>query len=296
MNRFSLKQHYIPTLVTAVWLGMQGLAMAATEALDWNMENQANVTCIYGEITVLVTIPHLYYCGAQWGGVGGYCGIQHLSPTDRRTIFSIWDTSPTLHPRVTEADPQTKYSRFGGEGEGAHTHFPWDWKIGETFRFFLQKQPEVPRNATETRFYIRNREEKWRHVSTISSPNGKHNRATTFRDVCSWIENIGGQANAVKPKVALYGLWIGSDPDHLVHLTRSGGESGSGRWGQLHGVYFLAEGSAPELTTAFAALEAKYGKPVFGVDGKELPAIPRKPLTASLIKELKTLPRAPAVQ
>ena len=296
MNNLTQKKHSLFTLVLGAWLGVQGHAMAATEALNWDMEDQTNVTCIYGEITVLATIPHLYYCGAQWGGVGGYCGIQHLSPTDRRTIFSMWDTSPTLHPKVTEADPKTEYCRFTGEGEGAHTHMLWDWKLGETFHFFLQKQPQIPRNATETRFYIRDQEGKWRHVSTISSPNGKHNRATSFRDVCSWIENIGGQANPAKPKIALYSLWIGSSPDRLVHLTRSGGESGSGRWGQLHGVYFLAEGSASELSTAFAKLEPHYGKPVFGMDGQELPPIPQKPIPVSVVQELKRLPRAPAVQ
>jgi hypothetical protein len=82
-------------------------------------------------------MPGFYYSSAVWwpGSVaGGYCGIQHNRPTERRTIFSIWDTSPTWHPAITEADRRTYFGRFGGEGEGGHTHMLWDWRE----RFSLQ--------------------------------------------------------------------------------------------------------------------------------------------------------------
>jgi hypothetical protein len=79
---------------------------AQAQHLWWNLEGQKDATCLYGEITVLATHPCIYYCGANWHPgepAGGYCGIQHNSETERRTIFSIWDTNPTLHPKVTEA-------------------------------------------------------------------------------------------------------------------------------------------------------------------------------------------------
>ena len=86
--------------------------------LWWNLEGQRDATCLYGEITVLATAPGIYYCGANWHPgepAGGYCGIQHNGIRERRTIFSIWDTSPQLHPTTTEADPRTIFNRFGGE-------------------------------------------------------------------------------------------------------------------------------------------------------------------------------------
>jgi hypothetical protein len=278
-----------------LWLGAGERTFAATEALNWNTRGQPNITCIYGEITVLASIPSIYFCGAQWDGVGGYCGIQHNSPTERRTIFSIWDTAPTLRPRVTAADKETVFNRFGGEGEGAHTHMIWNWKYGETFRFFLQKRPGATPSTTDTRYYIFDPARQWRHSATINSPNGDKNRGTTFDGVVSWIENFGDfQATAATPKIALYSLWVGDSVDGLKHLTRSGGASGSGRWGQLRSAYFLAEGSPEQLAKAFAKLEPQYGQPIFGVDGKELPPIPAKPLPAELIKELKRLPNATA--
>jgi hypothetical protein len=89
--------------------------------LWWDLEDQRDATCLYGNITVLATHPAIYYCGANWHPgepAGGYCGIQHNGPQERRTIFSIWDTSAQLHPTITEADPYTVFGRFGGEGEG----------------------------------------------------------------------------------------------------------------------------------------------------------------------------------
>jgi hypothetical protein len=50
---------------------------------------------------------------------------------------------------VTQADPKTIIKHFGGEGEGAHTHMVWDWQVGETFKFFVQKQPGAEPGTTD---------------------------------------------------------------------------------------------------------------------------------------------------
>ena len=98
---------------------------APAQHLWWNLMGMHNATCIYGEITVLATHPGIYYCGANWHPgepAGGYCGIQHNGPAEKRTIFSIWDTAPELHPKVTVADAKTIFNRFGGEGTGAYAY------------------------------------------------------------------------------------------------------------------------------------------------------------------------------
>src|SRR5262245_5138626 len=239
---------------------------APAQHLWWNTEKQPDAVCLYGEITVLATHPAIYYCGANWHPgepAGGYCGIQHNSETERRTIFSIWDTTPALHPKVTEADSQTIFNRFGGEGEGAHTHMPWDWKPGEMFEFFVQKQPGEALDTTDTRFYIVDRAaKKWRHISTINSPNGGKKSVETIGGggLASFLENFRGKEKEI-PKLATYRLWLGSDVDTLKCLTRAGGD---GTWGQLNDAYFLAEGERAQLDSVFASIEKQYGKPAFG--------------------------------
>jgi hypothetical protein len=282
-------------LFTAFYLSL-ACSPAPAQHLWWNLEGEQNAKCLYGEITVLATHTTIYYCGANWHPgepAGGYCGIQHNDPKERRTIFSIWDTSPEMHPKVTAADPATVFGRFGGEGEGGHTHMPWPWKAADTFQFFVRKQPGTKPDSTACQYYIYDREAKgWRHGATITSPNGGHKSVATLGGgINSFLENFSGHDREI-PKLALYQLWLGKDLDHMKCLTRAVGD---GKWGELHGAYFLAEGDDARLKAEFTKLEPKYGKPEFGGKGKELDPIPDRPLAADLIKVLGKLPAAKAV-
>ena len=270
---------------------------AQAQHLWWNLEDQRDATCLYGNITVLATDPGIYYCGANWHPgepAGGYCGIQHNGPRECRTIFSIWDTSPRLHPRVTEADPSTVFGRFGGEGEGGHTHMLLAWKVGERFQFFVQKRPEINRDSTDTRYYFRAAGQgEWRHAATISSPTGgQRSVATIGGGLNSFLENFAGNDRST-PKLALYRLWLGSSVDTLRPLTRARGD---GAWGRFHDSYFLAEGTQERLNKVFLEVESKYGKPEFGAQGRLLGPISNEAVPAEVIRELKRLPRAESVQ
>ena len=266
---------------------------ASAQHLWWDLTGSGAQTCLYGEITVLATHETTYYCGANWHPgepAGGYCGIQHNEPTERRTIFSIWDTSPTLHPKVTEADPITVAGRFGGEGEGGHTHALWEWKTNETFQFYVTKQPGTNADTTDAKYYVFDRTaKKWRHLATINCPNGGQTSVTTLGGgVNSFLENFSGQDGDV-PRLAIYRLWMGSDADHLACLTKAVGD---GKWGELHDAYFLAAGTKENLDATFARLEATCGKPAFGGEGINLPLLTDRPLSKKLIKQLKHLPQA----
>jgi hypothetical protein len=219
----------IALIVVAVSLSC---GRAKAQHLWWDVKGQDDATCLYGEIAPLATHDGIYYCGANWHPgepAGGYCGIQHNSPQERRTIFSIWDTSPKLRPTVTEADEKTIFNRFGGEGEGAHTHAVWNWQVGETFRFFLQKQTGRDPNMTDARYYVYAPKQKaWLHMATISSPNGDERSTKSVAHVgggglASFLENFAGHDRAV-PKLALYRLWLGKDVDSLRCLTRAAGD------------------------------------------------------------------------
>ena len=270
---------------------------ASAQHLWWNLEGQTDATCLYGEVRVLATHPAIYYCGANWHPgepAGGYCGIQHNGPEERRNIFSIWDTSAELHPKITEADPQTVHGRFGGEGEGGHTHMLWPWKTNETFQFFVQKQPGSKPDTTDCRFYIYDpKKPGWRHVATIVNPDGGHKSVATIGGgINSFLENFAGQHRAVA-KLATYRLWLGPSVDKLKCLTRARGD---GVWGELADCYFLAEGGTNELKTLFSGLEGTLGKPTFGSRNQALPPLTDRPVPSAVVEALKNPPRAPAVE
>ena len=295
-NRLLLARRTFHLAANAAAATLLLCATANAQHLTWNLEGQKNANCLYGEITVLATAPHIYYCGANWHPgepAGGYCGIQHNCETERRTIFSIWDTSPNLHPMVTVADTHTLINRFGGEGTGAHTHMLWPWKVGDTFQFFVNKASGKAADTTDTRYYIYDRsQKKWLHSATITNPNGGNQSVATIGGgLNSFLENVAGTDHDL-PKIALYRLWLGSSVDTMTCLTSA---TGDGTWGQLHDAYYLAEGSDGALKGVFAALEKKYGQPVQGEQGKKLEPIADSRLDRNIIGALKQLPQANGV-
>ncbi len=284
------------SLSSAIVLGLSCVS-ASAQHLWWDLAGQKDATCLYGEITVLATNPGIYFCGANWHPgepAGGYCGIQHNTAQERRTIFSIWDTTADLHPHVSESDAKTICNRFGGEGTGAHTHMIWPWQSEETFRFFVQKSPGGKPATTDARYYAYDRRQKnWLHVATIVSPIGdKVSAATLGGGLNSFLENFtGGERN--KPKLALYRLWLGPSCSKMKCLI---GAKGDGSWGVLHDAYYLAEGDADQLTRLFALLEPKYGKPASGGKDVKLPPIADQAMPPELIEALQNLPRAAATR
>jgi hypothetical protein len=263
---------------------------AFAQHLWWDVKDHPNETCLYGQITVLATHSNIYYCGANWHPgepAGGYCGIQQNSGEEHRTIFSIWDTSPTLHPVAAAGDPRTHINRFGGEGEGGHTHMIWPWKVRETFQFFVRKVPGKEPDTTEARYYIFDDEKKtWIHSATITSPNGGHKSVETIGGgLNSFLENFA-QKDPDVPKLATYRLWLGSSIGTLKSLTRA---TGDGKWGELNDAYFLAQGEDSRLEGVFSSLPKDFGKPVFGEKGKKLDPISDRPMPAGVAQSLEQI-------
>lgn len=287
---------FFSLLVGFVLLSVTGRS-ALAQHLWWSAGDQKQATCVYGQITVLLTHSSTYYCGINWHPsepAGGYCGIQHNSGDEKRTIFSIWDTSPELHPKVTEADPKTVHNRFGGEGEGGHTHMLWPWNLRETFEFCVTKTPGE-NDTTVTRYYVFDRQGgKWIHSATIVSPNGGKKEIADFSSggMASFLENFSGEDKQA-PRLAIYRLWLGTSPGDLKPLVKA---SGDGKWGTLHDAYFLAAGSMENLNLEFTKLEGDYGKPAFGGKGIKLDPISEMPVDKEVVKALKDLPKAPAAE
>lgn len=252
-------------------------------------------TAMYGEIDVLATNPAIYYCGCTWWPgkpAGGYTGIQDQGNGRHNMIFSIWDTSPTLHPSVVEADPRAVFNRFGGEGTGAHTHLDYHWELGQTYKFYVTKEPDAGGANTLARVYYKDEKtRKWVHEATISNPNDGGVSVPTFGGgLNGFLENWLGKDRAA-PKLALYRLWMGTSPKDLVSVTNA---SGDGDWGVLNGSYYLAEGDAYQLTKVIDHWRTPDGTLVRSAKRGEVLTVPSHRLPRGTERELERLPRAAA--
>jgi hypothetical protein len=271
------------------------LPAAQAQHLWWKTSDKA-ATMAYGQIVVLATHNSTYYCGLNWHPgqpAGGYCGIQDNSGTEKRTIFSIWDTTDALRPKTTAADKATFTDRFGGEGTGGHTHMLWPWNLGETFEFCVIKSPGEG-DSTDVKYYVFDRtEKKWLHSATINCPNGGLDEVKNFSSggMAAFLENFSGKDKDA-PRLALYRLWLGSKADDLKPVTACVGD---GHWGTLGNWFFMANGTDDSLKPYFDSAAKTFGSATPAAKGQRA-TIDAPPIDAAVIAALQNLPQAPAAK
>jgi len=113
--------------------------------LTYTEPKDAQIEWFYNEVTVRKAPVWSYY--EACGFTRGYFGIQVNSPTERRIIFSVWDSSAEKDERANVAaqdrvqllakGPSVFAGDFGHEGTGGHSHLVYPWKTGKTYRFLL---------------------------------------------------------------------------------------------------------------------------------------------------------------
>ena len=140
-------------------------------------------TAAEGTVTVSETHPGSYFailCCDR-----GYCGVQDLGPGGRVFIFSVWEPGNPLdlqaradavaeevRAKVVYCAPGTEATRFGGEGTGAKTLTPFDWKVGEPVSARLEVAPDGNRTAF-TCSVKKGRDGAWKKLATVSTLGAK---------------------------------------------------------------------------------------------------------------------------
>jgi hypothetical protein len=204
---------------------------------------------------------HTYYMACGWHR--GYFGMQVNSRTERRIIFSVWDSGNETVSRARVADSnrvtlvakgEGVYSGdFGNEGTGGHSHLKYNWKTGEPQRFIVTAQPT---NATFTIFsgyWFHPEKKEWMLISSWRAPKD----GGYLRGLYSFSENFVGNNGHLRRK-ALYGnQWIRTDGGQWMELTEASfSYDGTGRADRLdrfmgveNGQFFLSHGGFVPGTT-----------------------------------------------
>lgn len=179
-------------------------------------------SAFYNEVTIEKTAPGSFFMVCGWDQ--GYFGLQELADGKKLAIFSVWDSEnndPQATPeerrvRVVYHDPAVRAGRFGNEGSGGQSFFPFDWQTGETYRCLLTGRVDGARTEY-TGFLYLPKEGGWRRLVTFSAPNGgkslrgyysfledfRRNRvsATQIREARfgnGWVRNVDGDWLAIK--------------------------------------------------------------------------------------------------
>ncbi|KAK3094649.1 hypothetical protein FSP39_004429 [Pinctada imbricata] len=144
---------------------------------------------VYNQVTVLDSCRGSYFCVI--GFYRGYCGIQELRNGQKRVIFSVWDVeencSEENQVQVLYHGDGVQVSRFGGEGTGAKTMFPFDWCIGEPVKFKLTAAVDDDKKRSSFSCYVFMEEKmEWFHIATMKTlTNG-----CLIRGVYSFVEDF----------------------------------------------------------------------------------------------------------
>ena len=169
-----------------------------TAARSVHMRHSApDAEWMYGEVTVEKSVPGSYFAAICFSC--GYCGIQELYDDKKVAIFSVWDPGDPFDfkakPDNVDEKIRTKnlyagegvaISRFGGEGTGGKSMLPFDWKIGETYRFAIHSRQDGDYRTAFTGYLFR--DGAWFKIATFTTLQTKG--AHAIKGVYSFVEDF----------------------------------------------------------------------------------------------------------
>ena len=196
---------------------------AASVHLGYPVPKGTNVAAFYCEMTGLEDPVHTYYMACGWHR--GYFGMQVNSTTERRIIFSVWDSGGEgVDRKKVEDDNRVKLMSkgenvytgdFGNEGTGGHSHLKFQWKTGEKQRFVVTAQPTNQTFTIYSGYWFHPEKKEWMLISSWRAPK----EGGRLRGLYSFSENFGGNNGHIARK-ALYGKqWIRTDAGQWLELT-----------------------------------------------------------------------------
>jgi len=184
---------------------------SASVHLKYPTPADGKIDAFYAEIKADTDPVATYYmaCGFQ----RGYFGIQVNSKTERRVIFSIWDSGNEAVDRNKVADDDRVRlvakgdgvfsGDFGNEGTGGHSHLKYQWKTGDRHRFLVTAKPEGT-HTTYAGYYYFNDRRAWGLISSWRAPkDGRY-----LGGLYSFVENFWGDNGQVLRQAKFGNQWV----------------------------------------------------------------------------------------
>ena len=256
---------------------------AASVHISYAPPRDAPATLFYNEVIGVEDPVATFYMAC--GFSRGYFGMQVNSTTERRIIFSVWDSGHEGVDRSQVADENrvkllakgegVVAGDFGNEGTGGHSHLVYPWKTGSLQRFAVTARADGDR-TDYTGYWFHPEQMKWVLIASFRAPHdGKG-----LRGLYSFSENFGG-SNGHLLRKALFGpAWLRTADDQWHEITEasfSHDPTGtSNRLDRCMGVendhFFLSHGG---FLPGFTKFGAKFTRPPTTAPPKmALPSLP----------------------
>jgi hypothetical protein len=176
----------------------------------------------YNEIKAKTDPLFTYYMAC--GFSRGYFGMQVNSPTERRVIFSVWDSGNEAIDRskVSEEDRVQLLGKgegvvadsFGNEGTGGHSHLVTPWKTNTVQRFLVRAQQDGT-GTIYTGYYYSPQRSEWTLIASFRAPKD----GGLLRGLYSFNENFWGDNGHLARKAEFGPAWIRTTEGQWMQLT-----------------------------------------------------------------------------
>jgi hypothetical protein len=258
---------------------------AASVHLSYPVPPSNHIAAFYSEVTAVEDPTATFYMACGWHR--GYFGMQVNSPSERRIIFSVWDSGNEAvdRARVAPEDRVQLVAKgdgvfsgdFGNEGTGGHSHLKYPWKTGETQRFLVTAQPVDGTFTIFSGYYFHPDSRAWMLISSWKAPK----EGGWLRGLHGFSENFWG-SNGHHPRKALFGnAWARTDSGSWIELTTARfSHDPTGKAARLDrfmgvedGRFFLSHGGFVE---GFTTAGERFSRPATGSPPSDLtPLAPR---------------------
>ena len=274
------------TAVKDAHFNLKSRRNAASVHLTYPIPDDVKIDAFYCEMTGVEDPLWTYYMACGWRR--GYFGMQVNSPTERRVIFSVWDSGGEAVDRgkVASDDRVTLVAKgegvqsgdFGNEGTGGHSHLVYPWKTGEKQRFVITAQPTDATHTVFSGYYFHPDKKQWMLVSSWKAPK----EGGYLRGLYSFSENFGGDNGNLRRK-ALYGnQWLHTTEGKWIEETNASfSHDPTGKTDRLdrfmgveNGQFFLSHGG---FGPGFTMFGEKFTRPPTGKPPVDfaMPALPK---------------------
>lgn len=246
---------------------------AASVHLSYPTPKGADVSAFYCEVTGVEDPVASYYMACGWNR--GYFGMQVNSPTERRIIFSVWDSGGEAVDRKKVGDEnRTKLvakgegvvsGDFGNEGTGGHSHLVYPWKTGEKQRFVVTAQVVDATHTIYSGYWFHPEKKQWMLISSWNAPK----TGDWLHGLYSFSENFGGSNGQLRRKALFGNQWLRTADGQWQEITAASfSHDGTGKADRLdrfmgveRGQFFLSNGG---FVPGFTKYGEKFTRPATG--------------------------------
>ena len=190
--------------------------------LSYPISKDAEVEWFYNEVTAKTDPLWSYYMACGWHR--GYFGMQVNSATERRIIFSVWDSGKEAVDRNKVSDDNKVKllakgngvfaESFGNEGTGGHSHLVYNWKTGDTYRFLVSAQPDGTATVYTGWFFFPEAQ-KWGLIARFRAPKD----GSYLRGLYSFDEDWNSPNGQMKRLAEFGPQWIKTSDGIWTELT-----------------------------------------------------------------------------